>query len=95
MTPFVARDAVIAPPASALHAFLDELRAKAGCADDDIPEVTKLLTDAARMSATDIAAVLSRLGPKPFRVDPPSDAVLANQQRVADTLLAQGRSPSG
>jgi sulfonate transport system substrate-binding protein len=89
VTLFLARDAAIAAPA-ALHRFLDELRSEAVWANANQDEVRTILADAAKLPVPVIAAVLERLGPNPFRVDPPTAAVIANQQRVANTLLAAG-----
>ncbi|WP_426168892.1 ABC transporter substrate-binding protein [Sandarakinorhabdus sp. DWP1-3-1] len=89
VTLFLARDTAIAAPA-ALHRFLDELRAEAVWANANQAEVRTILAGAAKLSEPVIAKVLERLGPNPFRVDPPNAAVIANQQRVANTLLAAG-----
>lgn len=90
VTLFIARTPLVTAPAATLHAFLDELRAEAAWANAQIPEARRILAGAARLPEADIARILARLGPTPFHVDPPTDEVVTNQQRVADRLAEAG-----
>jgi sulfonate transport system substrate-binding protein len=86
VTLYIARTPIARPPATALHALLDGLRAEAAWANANLGEARRILAGAARLPEVDIARILARLGPIPFHVDPPTDEVVTNQQRVADRL---------
>jgi sulfonate transport system substrate-binding protein len=87
---FIARTSLTQLPAELLIAFLDALAEEAAWANDNPEAARRLLADAARMAEADVARMLARLGPRPFRVEPPDARLINNQQRVADTLKQAG-----
>lgn len=87
---YIARTALTGGDTALLTAFLDELAIEARWANANRAEAIGLLSDAARMPAGEIEAMLGRLGDDPFGIEPPSDELQRNQQRVADTLLKAG-----
>lgn len=87
---YIARTKLVEQQAPLLFAFLDELEGEADWANANQPEARKLLATASRMPDADIAAMLARTGANPFGLEPPSERLVKNQQRVADTLLKGG-----
>jgi sulfonate transport system substrate-binding protein len=90
---YVASGSFVRDRPDALRATLDELRAEAAWGDANPGYYRDLLERTTHLPPNVVDRMLSRYGGKLFQVDPITQDVIANQQKVSDALFADGVIP--